>query len=224
MKVFKDKILIFIGLTILGLVYLMTSRGHWETNLEQDSAVENNRVNLTNNLSIESEHFIGPDNLTVGSNTYLFVTKNCIQIDTVSIRMFEKTDDQEKEIKNTKRRIADMDSLVWDSNYNLSDESFIKSIKIKLCPGQRIEIGNWFNYSDAKTEDFIIEYNIKDDNGTLLTKRINLERKTEFEILGKNHYDFIILLYPVLLTVLGLLIIIKIIKTVRKKYSTQQNV
>jgi hypothetical protein len=216
MKLLKDKIVILILLTILGLVYLMTTRGHWETYLEQDWAIEKNRVDFSDNISIESEHLISSDNLTVGTSTYLFVKNKCIQIDTVSITMLAVTDDQEKTLRNKKRRVADMDKLVFDSQYSLSDESFLKSIKMKLCPGQRIEIANWYD-TDAGTKDFIIEYVIKEAAGEPLTKRVNLEKETEFKLSGRHHYDFIVLLYPVLWIALGLLVIVKIIKVSRKK-------
>ena len=217
MNILKDKIIFLILLTALGIVYLIATRGHWETNLKQKWAIDKNRIDLSENVSIESAHRISPDGLVVGSDTYLFVKNACIRIDTLSIRMFEVINGHERELRITKRRISDMHRLVFDSQYNLTEDNFLKSIKIELCPGQRIEISSWFNYTETKTNDFVIEYNIRERNSETVSKRAKLEKERELEISGKHHYDYIILLYPVLWILLGLLIIVKTIKIVRSK-------
>jgi hypothetical protein len=92
-----------------------------------------------------------------------------------------------------------------------------KNWKIEVCPYNGIEISNWFETKSVDTNKFVITYFIKTKKNEFIKGKAKLNRKTNFEIQGKHHYDFIILLYPILWGILLILIILGIIKKVRKK-------
>ena len=218
MRFIKDKLVIFILLTALLQLYIIVSRGDWETNVEQKGATtdDNNRLELSDDLIIESEHFINEETQTIGSHTYL-MTDKCFTIDSLEINMSEIIDDKEIQCKKVKTRIADINELEFDSLGNVKEETLLKTEKIKICPGQRIELSNWFEYLDNEVSRFKISYFIITTNKEKISGQADLIKKTGFEINGRHHYDFIILLYPVLWGLLGLLTLVKIIRVVRKK-------
>jgi hypothetical protein len=218
MKFIKDKLLIFILLTGLLQLYIIMTRGDWETSVEQKGADmdNNNRLVLTDDLFIESEHSISPATRTIGSHTY-FVTDKCFTVDSLEIAISETYNDKEILCKKVKTRIADINELQFDSLGGIKEESLLKNEKIKICPGQRIEISNWFEYPNNEASEFKIRYFIITTDKQKILGQADLIKKTSFEINGRHHYDFIILLYPVLWGLLGLLILIKVIRVVQKK-------
>lgn len=196
----------------------MLTRGDWTTRVNQENANSENkyRFSLTKDLAIESEHFINTDKQIIGSATY-FVTNKCFKIDSLSIKFFEIKNGREAELIKTKTQLADISQLEFDPTGNIKEESLLKSEKIEVCPGrQRIEITNWFKYPDQNVSHFTINYFIRTTENENIIGKADLTKSTRFEIHGRNHYDFIILLYPILWILLGLLILIKIIKVVRK--------
>lgn len=218
MRFIKDKLLVFILLTALLQLYIIVTRGDWETKVEQEGSTSDskNQLKLTDNIFIESEHSISAEPQTIGSHTYL-VTDKCFTIDSLDISISEIIDDKEIECKKFKTRIADINELEFDSLGRIKEETLLKSEKIKICHGQRIEISNWFKYPDNDASLFRIKYFILTTDNERISGKADLVKKTTFEINGRNHYDFIILLYPVLWGLLGLLILIKIIRVVLKK-------
>ena len=200
-------------------IYIMATRGEWTTRLIQENAKSENkyRLSLSKNLAIESEHFINTDNQTIGSATYI-VPKNCFRIDSLSIKFYEVKSGTEIELINTKTQFADINQIEFNQNGSINEESLLKDVRIEICPRrERIEITNWFKYIDRNTSNFRIKYFIKTGENEKIIGKAELNKKTRFEIHGRNHYDFIILLYPVLWVLFGLLILIKFIKVVRKK-------
>ena len=218
MRFIKDKLLIFILLTALLQLYIIVTRGDWETNVEQKGATadDKNRLVLTDDLFIESEHSINEETRTIGSHTY-FVTDKCFTLDSLEINISEIVDDKEIQCKRVKTRIADINELEFDSLGNIKEETLLKSEKIKICPEQRIEISNWFEYQDNEVSEFKISYFIITTDKKKISGQADLVKRASFEINGRHHYDFIILLYPLLWGLLGLLTLIKIIRVVRKK-------
>ena len=217
MRFIKDKILILIVLTSLLQIYIISTRADWTTKIVQVNSGDRNHLDLTTTLSIESEHFISKNEQTIGSATY-FETKKCFTVDSLGIFMFQIIDGKDSELKKTKTRIEDLSELEFDSSGKIKEESLLKSEKIEICPGrQRIGISNWFEYPDKEENDFKIKYFIKTTDNETIEGAANLTKRTSLEIHGRHHYDFIILLYPVLWVVLGLLTIIKIVKVVREK-------
>ena len=199
MRFIKDKILVFILLTALLQLYIIVTRGDWETNVEQEGSTSDNKnqLKLTDNIFIESEHLISAETQTIGSHTYL-LTDKCFTIDSIDISISEIIDDKEIECKKFKTRIADINELEFDSLGRIKEETLLKSEKIKICPGQRVEISNWFKYQDNDASLFRIKYFILTTDNETISGKADLLKKTTFEINGRNHYDFIILLYPVL--------------------------
>lgn len=218
MRFIKDKILIFILLTALLQLYIIVTRGDWETILEQEGATadNNNQLVLSDDIIIESEYFINKETRIIGSHAY-FVADKCFTIDSLEISISEIIDDKEIQCKKVKTRIADINELEFDSLGNIKEETLLKTEKIKICPGQRIEISNWFEYPDNEVSRFKISYLIITTDRKKISGQADLIKKTSFEINGRHHYDFIILLYPVLWGLLGLLAVIKIIRVVRRK-------
>ena len=91
MKFLKDKLLIFIILTALLQLYVMVTRGDWETNIDQKGASADNKnlFKLTDDLSIESEHTISKESRIIGTHTY-FLTDSCFTIDSLVIIPYDK--------------------------------------------------------------------------------------------------------------------------------------
>jgi hypothetical protein len=218
MTFLKDKLLIFIFLVALLQSYILVTRGDWKTNIEQRevSPDDKNRFKLTDDLSVESEHTISKEGRIVGTHTY-FVTDKCFTIDSLSISIAEVYDDKEIQCNRANTRIADLDQLEFDSQGRIKEETLLKSVKITVCPGQRIEISNWFEYPHKDASNFRVNYFILTDDKKTTAGHADLIAKTSFQINGRNHYDFIILLYPVLWGLLGILILFKVIRVVQKK-------
>ena len=144
--------------------------------------------------------------------------KKCFTVDSLAILMFQIKDGKDIELKRTKTRIEDLSELEFDSSGHIKEESLLESEKIEICPGrQRIGISNWFEYPDKEETKFKIKYFIRTIDNETVVGSANLTRKTSLEIHGRHHYDFIILLYPVLWVILGLLTLTKIVKVARKK-------
>jgi len=196
----------------------MVTRGDWETNIEQKgtSTDNKNRFELTDDLWIESEHTISKESRIVGTHTY-FVTDKCFTIDSLTISIAEVFDDKVIQCKRVNTRIADLNQLEFDSQGRIKEETLLESPKITICPDQRIEISNWFEYHDKDASSFRASYFIITADQKTISGHADLIAKTSFEINGRHHYDFIILLYPVLWGVLGILVLIKFIRVVRKK-------
>ena len=196
----------------------MWTRGDWTTRMNQENANSENkyRFSLTKDLAIESEHFINTDKQIIGSATYI-VTNKCFKIDSLSIKFYEIKNSGEVELIKTKTQLADISQIEFDPTGVIKEESLLKNEKIEICPGrQRIEITNWFKYSDKSVSHFRIKYFIRTADNENISGKADLTKSTRFEIHGRNHYDFIILLYPILWILLGLLTLIKIIQIVRK--------
>ncbi|ALJ00406.1 hypothetical protein [Rufibacter tibetensis] len=217
MKILKDKILILLLITSLGIFYLMNSRGIWETTIKQKGAAEDNWIKLSDNLSFESEHFINADSQIVGSHTYLVVANDCFTIDSLSVQIVELVNGKRIKLSNTGTKIADMQQLEFDSYGMIVPESLLKSHKITICPNQRIEVSNWFKYTQAASEDFEIDYYLKGRNQKPLSATVKLKKVESFRLEGRHHYDFIILLYPILWFIFGVLVITKIVLLIKKK-------
>lgn len=195
----------------------MATRGDWETNVKQVgvSADEKNRFKLTDDLWVESEHTISKESRLVGTHTY-FVTDKCFTVDSLSISIAEVLDDKVIQCKRAETRITDLNQVEFDSQGRIKKETLLKGAKLTICPGQRIEISNWFEFPDKDASIFKVSYFITTENKKTISGHAKLIAKTTFEINGQDHYDFIILLYPVLWWVLGLLIMIEIIRVVVK--------
>jgi hypothetical protein len=218
MKILKDKLIISIFLVLLSLIYISISRGNWTTNIEQENSNSEtkNKIKLNEFLSIKSEHFGTKDLKIIGSNTYLIAEK-CFEIDSLSISISAIENGNEITLNNSKLKITDINNIEFDSYGTVTETSYFKNWKIEVCPHNRIEISNWFETKNIDTNKFIINYFIKTKENEFIRGKSNLNRKTNFEIQGKHHNDFIILLYPILWGVLLILIIFGIIKKVRKK-------
>jgi hypothetical protein len=218
MRFIKDKLIVFILLTALLQLYIVVTRGDWETIVEQKGATSDgkNHLKLTDNVSIESDHSIIVETHTIGSHTYL-VTDKCFTVDSLDISISEIIDDKPTKCKKVKTRIADINELEFDSLSRIKEETLFKTEKIEVCPEQRIEISNWFEYADNEASLFRIHYFILTTDNETISGKADLVRKTSFEINARNHYDFIIFLYPMLWGLLGLLIAIKIIRVQLKK-------
>jgi hypothetical protein len=218
MKILKEKLIISIFLVVLTLIYICVTRGNWATNIEQQnsSSETKNKIKLNEFLSIESEYFGSSDLKTIGSNTY-FVAKKCFEIDSLSISISAIKNGNEIFLNNSKSKIADRNNIEFDSYGNVKETSYFRNWKIEVCPYNEIEISNWFETKNIDTNKFIITYFIKTKKNEFIKGKSHLVRKTNFEIQGKHHYDFIILLYPILWGILLILIIFGIIKKVRKK-------
>ena len=218
MKFLKDKFLIFIILTALLQLQVMVTRGDWETNIDQKGASADNKnlFKLTDDLSIESEHTISKESRIIGTHTY-FLTDSCFTIDSLVISTAEVFNDKLIQCKKINTTIADLKQLEFDSLGKVKEETLLKSPKITICPDQRIEISNWFEYPDEDASRFRVNYFIITADQKRISGEADLIAKTSFEINGRHHYDFIILLYPILWGVLGILLLIKIIKVVQRK-------
>ena len=211
-------IIISIFLVVLSLIYISVTRGNWVTNLEQKNSNSDskNKIKLNEFLSIESAHFGTKDLKIIGSNTYLIAEK-CFEIDSLSISISAIENGNEIILNNSKSQITDINKLEFDSYGSVKETSYFKNWKIEVCPYNRIEISNWFESKNIDTNKFVINYFIKTKENEFIKGMSNLNRKTNFEIQGKHHYDFIILLYPVLWGILFILITFGIIKKIRKK-------
>ncbi|WP_210463117.1 MULTISPECIES: hypothetical protein [Rufibacter] len=216
MEILKDKILLLLIITSVGLIYLITSRGAWESTIEQKGAEENNRLKLSDYISIESDHFLNSENQTIGSATYIIAYK-CFIIDSLSVQIIEVDNGKRSYLSNTLTRIADMQKVQFNSIGEIVPESLLPTYKVAICPGQQIEITNWFKYPNANAEDFEIKYYIKGKNLAPVSRTAKLEKVESFSIKGRHHYDFIILLYPILWLIFGLLLLSKIVLVLRKK-------
>jgi hypothetical protein len=218
MKILKDKLIISIFLVLLSLIYISVTRGNWTTNIEQknSNSETKNKIKLNEFLSIESEHFGSKDLKIIGSNTYL-ISKKCFEIDSLSISILAIENGNKITLNNSKSKITDINNIEFDSYGNVTEASYFKNWKIEVCPYNGIEISNWFETKSVDTNKFVITYFIKTKKNEFIKGKAKLNRKTNFEIQGKHHYDFIILLYPILWGILLILIILGIIKKVRKK-------
>ena len=218
----KSKLIILIFLVVLALIYISATRGEWTTKIEQEYSNPNTKNNLIINdfLSIESEHFISEDQNTIGSHTIL-ISKKCFKIDSLSFSISEIENGNEIVLTKFKSRIADINKLEFDSQGNIKEESLFQNWKIEVCPINRIEISNWFETKNSEINEFIINYFIKTTENELIKGKTNLHKKTDFEIQGRHHFDFIILLYPFLWGILLILLIFGIIKSLRKKTNAQ---
>ena len=190
MRFIKDKLLVFILLTALLQLYIIVTRGDWETNVEQKGSTsdDKNQLKLTDKVFIESEHSISAETQTIGSHTYL-VTDKCFTVDSLDISISEIIDDKEIKCKKVKTRIADINELEFDSLGRIKEETLFKTEKIKICPEQRIEISNWFEYPDNEASLFRINYFILTTDNERISGKADLVKKTTFEINGRHHYD-----------------------------------
>src|SRR5258706_13131004 len=98
MRFIKDKILILIILTVLLQIYILSTRGDWTTSVKQENASsdDKNHLDLSNALSIESEHFASADKQIIGSATY-FETDKCFTVDSLLISIFQIINENEIE-------------------------------------------------------------------------------------------------------------------------------
>jgi len=208
-KIIKDKIFILAILTIIGITYLSISRGEWKTYIIEKEKSDN-RISLTKNIKIEIENSINND-LIVSNSTEFKISNNCAEIDSLSIKLYSETNSLSKELTKTKTKVVDIENLEFDTIGNLTKESYLSNHINQLCSNQRIEITNWFNLTDRKSNEFKLQYFIKEVGKKPITKEIKLKKVTRFKIIGKNHYDYEILLYPLLWIFLTILLVIKIV-------------
>jgi polyribonucleotide nucleotidyltransferase len=214
MKIIKDKIFILGILTILGLTYLSISRGKWKTYILQKGKTEQS-ISLSKNIKIEIENSINND-FIISNSTEFIVTENCAKIDSLSIKLLAQTNFLNKELTKTKTKVVDIENLEFDTIGNITKESYLSNHIYQLCSNQRIEITNWFHLTDRKLNEFKLQYFIKEVGKKPITKEIELEKVTRFRIIGKNHYDYVILLYPLLWIFLTILLIIKVFLLIKK--------
>ena len=215
MKIIKDKIFLLAILTILGISYLAVSRGKWKTNIIQKGKTEKS-ISLGKDIKIEIENSIN-NNLIISNSTEFIISKDCIEIDSLSIKMVSNSNSLKSELTNTKTRVVDIENIEFDTIGNLKAESYLPNKITELCANQRIEITNWFKVKDKNLKEFKLQYFIKEVGKKPITKEIYLEKVTNFNIIGKNHYDFIILIYPILWVFLILLLVIKVVKILKKR-------
>ena len=210
----KDKIFILGILTILGITYLSISRGKWETYIVTKVKTEKS-ISLSKNLKIEFENSINSD-LIISNSTEFIISKDCIEIDSLSIKILKNSNSLKNELTKIKTRVVDIENIEFDTIGNLEAESYLPNKITELCANQRIEISNWFKLTDRKSSEFKLCYYIKEVGKKPITKELELEKVTRFNIIGKNHYDYIILLYPLLWGFLAILLVIKIVLSFKK--------
>lgn len=207
MKIIKDKIFILGILTILGITYLAISRGKWKTYIIQKEKSEKS-ISLSKNINIEIENSIN-NNSIISNSTEFIISKNCIEIDSLSIKLLSISNSLNNELTKTKTKVIDIENIEFDTIGKLTEESYLSNHITQICSNQRIEITNWFKLNDKNSNEFKLQYFIKEVGGKPITKEIELEKVTKFNIVGKNHYDYIILIYPVLWVFLIILLVIK---------------
>lgn len=220
MKIIKDKIFILGILTILGITYLSISRGKWKTYIIEKENSENS-ISLTKNIKIDIENSINND-LIISNSTEFIISENCVEIDSLSIKLLAVTNSLNKELIKTKTKVVDIENLEFDTIGNITKESYLSNQINQLCSNQRIEITNWFNLTDRKSNKFKLRYFIKEAGKKPITKEIELEKVTRFNIIGKNHYDFVILIYPILWVFLILLFAIKAVIILKKRINKKE--
>ena len=220
MKIIKDKIFLLVILTILGISYLAVSRGKWKTYIIQKGKTEKS-ISLSKDIKIEIENSIN-NNLIISNSTDFIISKDCIEIDSLSIKMVSNSNSLKSELTNTKTRVVDIENMEFDTIGNLKTESYLPNKITELCSNQTIEISNWFKVKDKNLKEFKLQYFIKEVGKKPITKEIYLEKVTNFNIIGKNHYDFIILIYPILWVFLLILLVIKVVKILRKRNDEKQ--
>ena len=220
MKIIKDKIFLLVILTILGISYLAVSRGKWKTYIIQKGKTEKS-ISLSKDIKIEIENSIN-NNLIISNSTDFIISKDCIEIDSLSIKMVSNSNSLKSELTNTKTRVVDIENMEFDTIGNLKAESYLPNKITELCSNQTIEISNWFKVKDKNLKEFKLQYFIKEVGKKPITKEIYLEKVTNFNIIGKNHYDFIILIYPILWVFLLILLVIKVVKILRKRNDEKQ--
>ena len=214
MKIIKDKIFILGILTILGITYLSISRGKLETYIVTKVRTEKS-ISISKNIKIEFENSINSD-LIISNSTEFIISKDCIEIDSLSIKMLKNSSLLKNELTKTKTRVVDIENIEFDTIGNLKTESYLPNKITELCANQRIEISNWFKLTDKKSSEFKLCYFIKEVGKKPITKELELEKVTRFNIIGKNHYDYVILLYPLLWGFLAILLVIKIVFSFKK--------
>jgi hypothetical protein len=220
MKIIKDKIFILGILTILGIIYLSISRGKWQTYIiEKENS--GNSISLTKNIKIDIENSINSD-LIISNSTEFIISENCEEIDSLSIKLIAVTKSLNKELIKIKTKVVDIENLEFDTIGNITKESYLCNQINQLCSNQRIEITNWFKLTDRKSNEFKLQYFIKEAGEKPITKEIVLEKVTRFNIISKNHYDFVILIYPILWVFLLILFVIKMVKILRKRKDEKQ--
>ncbi|PXY38746.1 hypothetical protein DMB65_21265 [Flavobacterium cheongpyeongense] len=220
MKIIKDKILLLAILTILGISYLAVSRGKWKTYIIQKGKTEKS-ISLSKNIKIEIENSINSNSI-ISNSTEFIISKGCIEIDSLSIKMKSISNSLKNELKNSKTRVVDIENIEFDTIGNLKAESYLPNKITELCANQRIEISNWFPLNDKNSEEFKLQYFIKEVGKKPITKEIYLEKVTNFNIIGQNHYDFIILIYPILWVFLILLLVIKVVLILKKRRNEKE--
>ena len=220
MKIIKDKIFLLVILTILGISYLAVSRGKWKTYIIQKGKTEKS-ISLSKDIKIEIENSIN-NNLIISNSTDFIISKDCIEIDSLSIKMVSNSNSLKSELTHTKTRVVDIENMEFDTIGNLKAESYLPNKITELCSNQTIEISNWFKVKDKNLKEFKLQYFIKEVGKKPITKEIYLEKVTNFNIIGKNHYDFIILIYPILWVFLLILLVIKVVKILRKRNDEKQ--
>ena len=215
MKIIKDKIFLLIILTIFGIIYLAVSRGKWKTYIIQKGKTEKS-IYLSKDINIEIENSINNESI-ISNGTVFTISENCIEIDSFSIKMMSISNSEKKELINNKTQVIDLDNIEFDTIGNLKKGFILPNNITELCASQRIEISNWFKLSDENLKEFKLEYYIKIVGEKPITKEIELQKVTNFNIVGKNHYDYIIIIYPILWGFLILLLVVKSIKIILKK-------
>jgi hypothetical protein len=210
MMFLKDKLLIFIILTALLQLYIIVTRGDWEIKLEGN---HENRLKFSEGLLVESEYTVDEERRTIGIHTY-FVNETCVSIDRLTISVAELFKDNVIQCPRVDTRFEYLSQF---EETNRDEENLLRGTTITICPDQRIEISNWFKYSDNEASDFKVNYSIGTTGNRTISRQIDLVKKMRLEINGRHHYDFIILLYPVLWIVLGVLVSIQIVRVVVKK-------
>ena len=214
MKIIKDKIFILGILTILGITYLSISRGKWKTYILQKGKTEKS-ISLSKNIKIEIENSIN-SNLIISNNTEFIISNDCIEIDSLSIKMLSNSNSLKNEFTNTKTRVVDIENIEFDTIGNLKAESYLPNKITELCANQRIEISNWFEVKDKNLKEFKLQYFIKEVGKKPIMKQVELEKVSRFNIIGKNHYDYTVVIYPILWVFLVILLVIKVVLLFKK--------
>ena len=215
MKIFKDKIFLLIILTILGITYLAFSRGKLQTYIIQKGKIEKS-ISLSKDINIEIENSIN-DESVISNSTVFTISENCIEIDSFSIKMMSISNSQKKELINNKTQVIDLENIEFDTIGNLKNDFILPNNITELCASQRIEISNWFKLNNENLKEFKLEFYIKKVEEEPIIKEILLEKITNFNIVGENHYDYIIIIYPILWGFLILMLVVKSIKIILKK-------
>ena len=118
MKIIKDKIFLLAILTILGISYLAVSRGKWKTNIIQKGKTEKS-ISLGKDIKIEIENSIN-NNLIISNSTEFIISKDCIEIDSLSIKMVSNSNSLKSELTNTKTRVVDIENIEFDAQQKKS--------------------------------------------------------------------------------------------------------